>query len=70
MSYRFVRVTNFYKEYIKDFYLRNENVNIYSYEEHYQLIIKDSIENSSSYVNNFKKIGGKSGVNRKMQVQF
>lgn len=57
MSYRFVRITNFYKEYIKDFYYRNENVSDYSYDKQYQLLIKDSIENSSSYVNNFKKIG-------------
>ncbi len=57
MSYRFVRVTNNYREYIESFYQRFPNVNLLSYAEQYQQLVQDSIEISSAYVKNFNKIG-------------
>ena len=57
MSYKFVRITTYYKEYIKDFYQRYPEVHLESYSLQYQKIIKDSIESSSSFVKFFNKIG-------------
>jgi spore maturation protein CgeB len=59
MSYRFVRVTTNYPQYIKDFYLRNPEAKLKSYNDQYVELTQDSIEISSAYVKNLNKIGVK-----------
>jgi len=57
MSYRLIRITNNYPQYIKDFYLRHPDIRFKTYNEQHSLITKDSIETASAYVKNLKKIG-------------
>ena len=59
MSYRFVRVTNNYPQYIKSFYSRHPEAHLNSYEDQYLQLTRDSIETSSAYVKNLNKIGVK-----------
>lgn len=57
MSYRFIRVTNSYPQYIKSFYNKHKEASFLSYKEQHQLLTNDSIEIASAYVKNLKKIG-------------
>lgn len=57
MSYRFVRVTDNYPQFIKNFYLQNPDAHLKSYTEQYQQLVNDSFEIASSYTKNLNKIG-------------
>ncbi len=57
MSYRFVRVTDNYPQYIKSFYLKNPDIHLKSYACQYNQLISDSFEIASSYTKNLNKIG-------------
>ena len=57
MSYRFIRITNNYPQYIKDFYLKHSDIHLKSYQEQHTLLTNDSIETASAYVKNLNKIG-------------
>lgn len=57
MSYRFIRITNNYPQYIKSFYDKHPTASSLPYNEQHQLLTEDSIETASAYVKNLKKIG-------------
>ena len=57
MSYRFVRVTHYYPQYIKDYYTNHPDVLSKSYIEQHQLMIDSSFESASIYCKNLNKIG-------------
>jgi len=58
MSYRFIRVTNYYPQYLKKYYSNNFDILSNNYEEQYRLITSDSFESASSYSKNLNKIEG------------
>jgi spore maturation protein CgeB len=58
MSYRFIRVTNYYPQYLKKYYSNNFDILSKNYEEQYRLITSDSFESASSYSKNLNKIEG------------
>ncbi len=57
MSYRFIRVTDYYSGYLKGYYERNPDSMQLSYEEQHNHLINDSIEMVSSYGKYLRKIG-------------
>ncbi len=57
MSYRFVRITSNYPQYINSFYLRHPEAHLGSYAEQHVQLTQDSIETASIYVKNLNKIG-------------
>ncbi|MCZ2276962.1 MAG: glycosyltransferase [Bacteroidia bacterium] len=57
MSYRFVRITDYYPQYLDDFYKRYPKVADLSYDEHHRLITEDSCEAAASYTKEMRKIG-------------
>src|ERR1035437_2581071 len=57
MSYRFVRVTTNYDEYLRTYYKRFPNCTQLTYDEQYDHLINDSIEMVSSYGKCLRKIG-------------
>ena len=57
MSYRLLRVTNFYKEYLTRYYEKNQDQDKLNYTEQYNHLINDSIESVSSYSKYLRKIG-------------
>tara|TARA_B100000809_G_C15139822_1_gene532576 strand:+ start:8486 stop:9730 length:1245 start_codon:yes stop_codon:yes gene_type:complete len=62
MSYRFIRVTNNYPEYLCDFYNRHPDAQSMSYKDQHKQLVEDSIEVASAYVKNLNKIEGISAV--------
>jgi spore maturation protein CgeB len=58
MSYRFIRVTNYYPQYLKKYYSINFDILSKNYEDQYHLITSDSFESASSYSKNLNKIEG------------
>ncbi len=58
ISYRFVRVTDYYPQYLKRYYDKNQSVCSKSYNEQYQLLTSDSFEIVSSYSKNLSKLNG------------
>lgn len=59
MSYCFVRVTDNYPQFIKNFYIKNPEVHLKSYTEQYNQLVNDSYEIASSYTKNLNKTGVK-----------
>ena len=59
MSYRFVRITNYYPGFLKSFYSRNPGIESASYDEHYLRMIEDSFEAATCYTKNLNSIGVK-----------
>ncbi|MCX6291729.1 MAG: glycosyltransferase [Bacteroidetes bacterium] len=57
MSYRFVRVTNYYPQHIKNYYQCNPSIGEKSYSEQYEHLISDSVETVSSYSRSLNKQG-------------
>ena len=57
MSYRFVRITNYYPQYLKNFYLKNPNAGSKSFSEAYKMLVDDSFETASCYTKNLNRIG-------------
>jgi len=57
MSYRLLRITNFYTEYINHYYIKFPNIKELSYDEQYNHLINDSIEMVSSYTKHLIKSG-------------
>lgn len=57
MSYRFIRITNYYGEYIEGYYNRFPNVIELNYNEQHSHLIEDSIEMVSSYGKFLRKAG-------------
>lgn len=57
MSYRFIRVTSNYPQYIDNFYSRYPEAHLKSYQDQHAQLINDSIETASAYVKNLNKIG-------------
>lgn len=57
MTYRFARVTNYYPQYIQNYYLKNPAIGSKSYSEQYKHLVNDSFEIVSSYSKNLNKIG-------------
>lgn len=57
MSYRFARVTNYYPQYLAYFYERNPVAGL-TFNEHYHLLISDSVESASSFTSEFNKLQG------------
>jgi spore maturation protein CgeB len=57
MSYRFVRVTSNYPQFIQSFYLKNPDIHMRSYSDQYLEITRDSYETATSYTKNLKEIG-------------
>jgi spore maturation protein CgeB len=58
MSYRFVRITNYYPQYLKSFYETHGNSAKLSYTDHYRALVNDSFESASSYSRALNKIDG------------
>jgi spore maturation protein CgeB len=56
MSYRFIRVTTNYPQYINDFYQRHPDAQLMSYDDQHKQLVGDSIESASAYVKNLNKI--------------
>ena len=57
MSYKILRITNFYKEYITDYYLKNPDISSQSYDSQYQHLVDNSVEIVTSYSRFLKKLG-------------
>ncbi|HET6244986.1 MAG: glycosyltransferase [Bacteroidetes bacterium] len=57
MSYRFIRVTDYYGEYLRNYYDRFPDVDQLSYDEQYNHLTNDSIEMVSSYGKYLRKAG-------------
>lgn len=57
MSYRFVRVTTLYPQFIKRFYEKNSGKEFLSYTEHFKVLINDSVEIASAYTRRLNEIG-------------
>lgn len=57
MSYRFIRITTNYPQYLKSFYIKNPDTPLLTYKEQHLLLTQDSIESASAYVKNLNKIG-------------
>ena len=57
MSYRFIRITDYYEEFLDSYYNNNLNCSHLSYNEEYLGIIEQSIEIVSSYGKYLRKIG-------------
>lgn len=57
MSYRFIRITNYYGEYVEGYYNRFPAINELSYSEQHNHLIEDSIEMVSSYGKELRKLG-------------
>jgi hypothetical protein len=57
MSYRFLRITNYYPQYLANYYLRNPSAESGSYEEQHRQLVIDSFEIASSYTKNLNALG-------------
>jgi spore maturation protein CgeB len=57
MSYRLIRITNNYPQYISSFYEKNPEASLLSYKKQHSLLTQDSIETASAYVKNLNNIG-------------
>ena len=57
MSYRFVRVTSNYPQYINSFYLKHPDVSSESYSKQYNLLTNDSFQLAILYTKNLNKLG-------------
>jgi len=57
MSYRFVRVTDNYPQFIKNFYLKNPDLHLKSYSDQYNQLVNESFEIASCYTKNLNKMG-------------
>ena len=57
MSYRFVRVTDNYPQFIESFYLKHPEILEQPYTEQYTRLVKGSFETASSYIKNLNKTG-------------
>lgn len=57
MSYKILRITNLYSEYIESYYSKNTQYSTQNYQEQYQHITNDSIELVNSYSKFFRQIG-------------
>jgi hypothetical protein len=57
MSYRFVRITPWYPQFIGNFNKKYPGIQQKSYSEQYIQLVKGSFETASSYVKNLNKIG-------------
>lgn len=57
MSYRFLRITDLYPNYIKSYYSKNSTTVSNSYEEKYNAIAENSIDIVSSFGRCFREIG-------------
>jgi len=57
MSYKFIRVTDYYSGFLKTFYSTNSNIAELDYETHYSQLTEQSIEIVSSYGKYFRLAG-------------
>ncbi len=57
MGYRFVRITDYYGEFLKSYYDNNPNCSQLNYQEEYEGIVGQSIEIVSSYGKYLREIG-------------
>ena len=57
MSYRILRITNFYEEYLNAYYQGFPDIHKSNYIEQYNHLINDSVEIVSSYSKNLRKLG-------------
>lgn len=57
MNYKFVRITNYYPQYLNYFYQKNPFIAAESYRERYTQLISDSFEIASCYTKNLNRIG-------------
>ena len=57
MSYKFVRITSYYPEYLNYFYERNPAAAFAPYNDQYTQLINDSFEIAGSYTKNLNQIG-------------
>ena len=57
MSYRFVKVSNYYPEYLADYYARNPRVSTQTYEKQLDALLKDGFGWSDFYLNGLRKLG-------------
>ncbi len=57
MSYRFVRVTNNYPQFIQAFYKKHPDAAALPYREQHALITEKSVEPATSYTKNLNLIG-------------
>ncbi len=56
MSYKFVKITSFYKNYLEYYYSKNENEKNLSYTEQYNHLMEDSFSWADYFQKNFAKI--------------
>lgn len=57
MSYRFVKVTNHYKEYLKDYYQRNPNIGHQTYAEQMQHIMSEGYGWADFFATHLRSLG-------------
>lgn len=57
MNYRFVKITTFYRNYLKYYYSKNKDITDKSYAEQYDHLMHDSFGWADFYKKNFKKLG-------------
>ncbi len=56
--YRFVRITNYYPQYLKSYYATNGDILKRSYREQYEHLVTNSLESASSYSKELNKLNG------------
>lgn len=57
MSFRFIRITDNYPQFIENFYSKHPELTQQTYHQQYSRLVQDSFETASSYVKNLSKIG-------------
>jgi spore maturation protein CgeB len=57
MSFRFIRITDNYPQFIENFYSKHPQLTQQSYNQQYSSLVQNSFETASSYVKNLTKIG-------------
>lgn len=57
MSYTFVKITTFYRDYLADYYAKNDNITGKSYSEQYDHLMNDSFAWANFYQIHLRKLG-------------
>jgi len=57
MSYKFVKITTFYRDYLSYYYAKNKDVNNLSYDEQYKRLMYDSFGWANFFQKNLEKLG-------------
>lgn len=57
MNYKFVKVTTYYKDYLRQYYAKNKNIVSKSYKEQFNHLMLDSFAWADAFQRNFAKIG-------------